>query len=497
MFTLIAVFAAAAVTAFGAYTVAEIVSLNSRTRSISSATAQLIDVQQDLGDQELDLAGHIHRTIDMADDLSLSVQNIAYQQQAEHTISTLEKKIATIREIVSSAMHQRLAPAAMQQQQYKKFISVLQQETVNRGFQLLISRVADLLQCSTSFVISDSGFSIITHIPSSPVEAILDMYRFIPLPIPVHSQYHALVDISDTVLAIAPSEVIFRTLSAFDLSQCDKLGEYFICQNGNVMRKALPALSETSKDQGVCMYAIFTQNFKIIPVVCDIFITPASTTVLQLSPRSFATYSARDFSGTLQCTGAALNISSVHFHAHKIKTLSLEPGCILDSEQHVFSAGDRARTRAWSVNITLPLAELRLTADLNFTSFHQFRQHADFTFRNTSKFHLPTALVQWKAWQHASSQTPSPLDSFLAPHPWLPCLVFGLCLSQLLLFFYVRRLLSRIPSDGPSQAPGPQISVMTVNHAADLPYPPAPPYAPPSAPSAAELSRNLFPSLKK
>ena len=245
------------------------------------------------------------------------------------------------------------------------------------------------------------------------------------------------------------------------------------------------------------MYALFTQNFKILPDVCDIYITPASTTVLQLSPRSFATYSDRDFSGTLQCTGAALNISAIQFAANSIRTISLAPGCILDSERHVFSAGDRARTRAWSVNITLPLKDLQLTADLNFSSFHQFRQHADFTFKNATKFHLPTALAHWKAWQHASTNAPSPFSSFFAPHPWIPCLVVALCISQFLFFLYVRRISSRLPADGLTAGSGPQISVTTVNNAADLPYPPAPPYAPPSAPSMAELSRNIFPTLRK
>ena len=163
----------------------------------------------------------------------------------------------------------------------------------------------------------------------------------------------------------------------------------------------------------------------------------------------------------------------------------------------MFSAGDRARTRAWSVNITLPLADLQLTADLNFSSFHQFRQHADFTFKNATKFHLPTALAQWKARRHASSDTLLPFFTFLTPHPWIPCLVIALCFSQFLFFLYVRRLSSRLSADGLTTGPGPQISVTMVNNAAELPYPPAPPYALPSAPSMAELSRNIFPSLRK
>ena len=497
VFTLIAVLAAAAVTAFGAYTVAELVSLNSRTHSIMAATEAILGVQEDLGQQELNLEGFVKRTIDMTDAIGASVEAVAYHHQVEHTIRALEKKMSTIRELLAAAMQRRLSPAAMLHLQYKRFLAVLQHETFHRGFQLLISRVADLLQCDTSFIFTNTGFNIITHIPSSPVEAILDMYRFIPLPIPVHSQYHALIDLSDTVLAIAPSQVIFRTLSAFDLSQCHRLGDYFTCQNSNVMRKALPAMNELEMDQGVCMYAIFTQNFKIVSKVCDIFLSPAKSTVYQLAPRSFASFSARAYSGTLQCTAASVNISTIQFKRNELRQFSLAPGCVLDSEKHVFSAGEQDRTRAWSVNVTFPLSEFPLTADLNLSSFHAFRMSADFSLQNKSTFHLPTALEHWRKWAKDNGSSPSLLDSIATPHPWVPFVIIGLCISNILLFLYVRRLRASRPDNGPPAGPGPHISVTTVNHAAEPPLPSAPPYSPPSDPSQIELSRYLFPSLRK
>ena len=496
VFTLIAVLAAAAVTAFGAYTVAEIISLNSKTRSISDATEAIIGVQQDFGQEELNLEGHVKRTIDMADDLATSVSSLAYIHQAEHTVGAMERKMSTIREIVTAAMYQRLAPAAMQQQQYKRFLLALQQESFHRGFQLLISRTADLLQCATSFVMTDSGINIITHIPSSPVEAILDMYRFIPLPIPVHSEYHALLDISDTVLAIAPSGVIFRTLSAFDLSQCDKLGEYFICHDGNVMRKALPAMQDVSRDNGVCMYALFSQNFEVVANACNVLIVPAQTTVQQLSPHTFATYAERDFLGTVQCTGsAASNISAIRFQAKQIKPVSLAPGCIVDSDRHVFSAGDRARTRTWSVNITIPLRQMQLTRDLNFSSFHEFRRHADFTLQNTSRFELPTALTHWKQWLHRQ-QSASALDFLVPSHPWVSFFLVGMGLSQILLMLYVRHLHLRFLRVEHSGTPGPSISVMAVNNA-DTANSAPPSFERATAPPDMTLSRHLFPSFRK
>ena len=496
VFTLIAVFAAAAVTAFGAYTVAEIVSLNSETRSISEATDSIIGLQQQFGEKELNLEGHVQRTIDMADDLGTAVSNLAYVHQAEHTVSALERKMSSIREIVTAAMYQRLAPAAMQQQQYKLFLQALQHESFNRGFQLLVSRTADLLQCATSFVMTSDGIDIITHVPSSPVEAILDMYRFIPLPIPVHDEYHALFDISDTVLAIAPSGVIFRTLSAFDLSQCSKLGEYFTCHDGNVMRKALPAMQDVTQDNGVCMYALFSQNFDIIDKACKVFILPAHTTVQQLSPHTFATYAEKDFLGTVQCTGsAAANISAIHYKAKQIRPISLAPGCVADSERHVFSAGDRARTRTWSVNITIPMATMQLTRELNFTSFHLFRKHADFAFRNQSRFELPAALAHWKEWVH-KQQNASPLDILIPAHPWVSFIIFGLVISNILILEYVRHLhlrFLRVERPGPS---APHISVMAVNNADTANSAPPPSYVA-SAPPDMTLSRHLFPSLRK
>ena len=496
IFTLIAVLAAAAVTAFGAYTVAEIISLNAKTRSISDATEQIIGLQQDFGSEELNLEGHVKRTIAMADDLATSVSNLAYIQQAEHTVGVLERKLSTIREIITAAMYQRLAPAAMQQQQYKRFLVALQQESFHRGFQLLISRTSDLLQCATSFVMTDTGINIITHIPSSPVEAILDMYSFIPLPIPVHNEYHALLDISDTVLAIAPSGVIFRTLSAFDLSQCSQLGEYFICHNGNVMRKALPAMQDVIRDNGVCMYALFSQNFDVAARACNVLIMPAQTAVLQLSPHTFATYAERDFLGTVQCTGAAAsNISAIKFRAKQIRPVSLAPGCIVDSDRHVFSAGDRARTRTWSVNITIPLEKMQLTQDLNFTSFHQFRRHADFTLQNKTHFELPTALAHWKQWLH-QQESSSSLDFLVPSHPWVSFFIIGIGLLQILLICYVRHLHLRFLKVERTGSPGPNLSVMAVNNA-DTANSAPPSFAQATAPPDMTLSRHLFPSFRK
>ena len=499
VFTLIAVLAAAAVTAFGVYTVSEITALNRKTRSISEVAAEVIDVQQEFGSAEVNLEGHVQRTIRMSDDLALTVRNLAYSTQTEHTVSALERKMATVREIITAAMYQRLAPAAMQQRQFKFFLQTLQMESRKRGFQLLVSRTADLLQCSTSFIMTDVGINIITHVPSSPLEAVLDMYKFIPLPIPVHDQYHAILGITDTVLAIAPSQVIFRSLTAFDLSQCNKLGEYFICHDGNVMRKALPAMKTLTTDSGVCMYSLFTQNFEVAATACDVYIAPAQSTVQQISTNSFVTFSDRSFTGSLQCLNGDTNVTSIKFYANRMQPVTLPPGCILDSEQHVFSSGDRARTRSWSVNISIPQQQFQLTGDLNFSSFHEFRLHSDFTLKNSSTYHLPIALQHWRQWL-SKQQASSPMMALHALTPWASIVMIVIGVSQLLLFAYVRRALSRhtAPVGHPPQpGPGPNISVMTVNNSAELPVSMAPPV--PSAPSPTDMpfSRFLFPSLRK
>ena len=500
VFTLIAVLAAAAVTAFGVYTVSEITALNARTRSISEVASEVIDVQQEFGSSELNLEGHVQRTIRMSDDLAMTVRNLAYSTQTEHTVSAIERKMATVREIITAAMYQRLAPAAMQQKQFRYFLQTLQIESTKRGFQLLISRTSDLLQCSTSFVMTDVGINIITHVPSSPLEAILDMYRFVPLPIPVHDQYHATIGISDTILAIAPSEVIFRTMSAFDLSQCTRLGDYFVCHEGNVMRKALPAMQTAGTDSGVCMYALFTQNFEVANKACDVYISPASSSVHQISTHTFVTFSDRPFTGSLQCLDSTSNLSSISFRPNQIQSVTLPPGCILDSERHVFSSGDRARTRAWSINISVPHDQLSLTGDINFTSFHQFRLHSDFSLHNQSSYHLPVALQHWKQWLH-SQESVSPLDALTAATPWATVVMIVIAVSQILVVLYVRHALSRLQPQGghpnPPPGPVPNISVMTVNHAAEMPAPSVPLY--PSAPSPTDmsLSRFIFPSLRK
>ena len=247
------------------------------------------------------------------------------------------------------------------------------------------------------------------------------------------------------------------------------------------------------------MYSLFTQNFEVAATACDVYIAPAESAVQQISTHSFITFSDRSFTGSLQCLNGDTNVTSIKFLANKMQPVTLPPGCILDSEQHVFSSGDRAHTRSWSVNISIPQQQFKLTGDLNFSSFHEFRLHSDFTLKNSSTYHLPIALQHWRQWLD-NQQSSSPLMAQHAMTPWACVVMIGIGISQILLFTYVRHALSRHPTQvgHPSHSgPGPSISVMTVNNSAELPVSLAPPV--PSAPSPTDMpfSRFLFPSLRK
>lgn len=102
------------------------------------------------------------------------------------------------------------------------------------------------------------------------------------------------------------------------------------------------------------MYSLFTQNFEVTDTACDVYIMPAQFTVQQFSTHSFITFSDRSFTGSLQCLNGDKNVSYIKLLANKMQLLTLPSGSILDSERHVFSSGDSARARSWSVNISIP-----------------------------------------------------------------------------------------------------------------------------------------------
>jgi len=328
------------------------------------------------------------------------VAKAAENGRFDAAIHLLEYRLRDDETIVSAALVGRLAPAALQGKNRTQIVTALHETTEARGLVALVNRPSDLLQCDTSFIMDEEGMTLLVHVPVTPRESLLEVYRFIPLPVPVHQEYHSQITLSTDILAINPENSLFRTLTYEELTRCHKVGFFFVCDKANVVRRNndnLPA----GENEEVCLLALFQQRYDLAGASCPKSLVAAPATVIQVSETRFMTYSPTEHQGTIRCP---LNVTHVPlgrqtFSANSISPIDLEPGCTAYTNTHVFSAPTFDKVQEWAVEYDLEASQVRalnLTGGFDMDEFHAWVEQAAPHLRRHGSFKLNEALAEWQ-----------------------------------------------------------------------------------------------------
>jgi hypothetical protein len=306
---------------------------------------------------------------------------------------------------------------------------------------------SDWLQHETSFIATEGGYDLYVHIPLMGKDSGMDIHRHVRLPIPLDGDYHLNIEAADEYIAVTSDGALFRAISAADLADCRKYGDFFACDRGNVVRRA-PEIglnqAEPTKDGELCLWALFYQKYALAREVCDMTISPQVDMVKQLAPNTFALFSSKPHQGQIICRNKQGDQKRT-FSAHAVNLITLDPGCAALTDTHVFSTSDVAFTRdaaEWMVQFDWPYSSAELSHNLNTSEFHRLRISSEHEFFNQSRVPLMNAL---RAVTAANFLRPaSPVTSFFAEWPTLTAVIPGgaatlSCLALFLIVFLAYR----------------------------------------------------------
>jgi len=126
-----------------------------------------------------------------------------------------------------------------------------------------VNYASDLFQVDVSHLYDPKTlqFTLIVHIPLISNANLLELYKFLQLPI--HFNFSANVSVTpdvgqDNHLAIGHSKS-FQTISSTDLHSCLYLGDTFFCKGRKVMETSL---------QKSCLGSLYLANAEAIQTTC-------------------------------------------------------------------------------------------------------------------------------------------------------------------------------------------------------------------------------------
>jgi hypothetical protein len=174
----------------------------------------------------------------------------------------IEKKFQPVvhhyENVVKSAQHHRLAPGALPHDVLDEILNHTLSVARKRNMVSFVNYGLDLFQVEVFHLYDHKTlqFTLIIHIPLVSNANLLELYKFLLLPI--HFNFSANVSITpdiglNNLLAIGHSES-FQTISSTDLHSCLHLGDTFFCKGRKV--------TETSLKKS-CLCSLYLANAKL------------------------------------------------------------------------------------------------------------------------------------------------------------------------------------------------------------------------------------------
>ena len=272
-------------------------------------------------------------------------------------IDIAARRVTMQEQAIAGMLQGRLVPAALNDVDIKKTSTDIAKYAAVQGMRPLAKFFTDYLQMETSFFSSDEGYKLFLHIPLMQLGTELRVFRHARVPIPVGHGYQVTVESEKEFIAISNDNSFYRTMTANELAECGRKGDFFFCKVGNVVRRApLKLTGNFGKDPDLCLWALFTQNNHIAVQVCTVYVASAPDSVLQLSPTRFIAFNEKPHQARMECRNNSISHKK-RFAVKGVTDIHVPAGCSVTTETHVFAASDVAFTRPadnWAVEYTWP-----------------------------------------------------------------------------------------------------------------------------------------------
>ena len=261
-------------------------------------------------------------------------------------LDVIEARLNMFDQAIMAGLMGRLSPSVLLEVDTARVTARIERIAKSRGMVQLANHLSDWLQFEATLVATKEGADIILHVPLVDDAAIMHIYQFHPLPIPLGHDLHLSLDPAPfTYLAVDRRMEKFRALTLAQLQACRSVGLFRLCDFGSVVRHA-PKTEDQWPDHidgELCLFALMAREFRLAGRVCTSHIGSQEAALVQLGPSTFASYSTTADRGTVECHGTSA--SHLAFTIGNLSKISLPFGCTAMTNTHTFSSADDSLTR--------------------------------------------------------------------------------------------------------------------------------------------------------
>ena len=303
------------------------------------------------------LAANIDRDRDMIIALATSQADLGNRLRVDEFITAVTEDASRVQRrwdrflsIYDAAITGTLSVQALSGRDISQIQDILARAAVARGLVIPINSGNDFLQCPISFTVTASRLEIVVHVPAAPESSLLQVFRYIPMPLPLVQGGVATPRLNDHIIAINPGQDRFAVLSAYDLVQCKSLGGLLYCPDLTSVRRPVPVNDDSHDlDEGLCLFSLITRNLDDALRRCPVTLSQSPDVVRQLGKGKFMIHTATDQEGQWECASNSLLAADLHFQIEAGRTIDVmvKEGCQGITKTHLFANPDNSRSTDW------------------------------------------------------------------------------------------------------------------------------------------------------
>jgi hypothetical protein len=274
-----------------------------------------------------------------ARDVAKYAKNLYYYQDAMYkymgimiALSRLADQTTRFRAGLTDLLHGKLSPELLSPETVKGALKKLQIKLQKKNLVLAI----DNFHQAYNYPVSYRQYPNLTivvhlHIPALREHDILDLYKFMPLPLILESEQgtaYATPLPEHQYLAINQDQSQYRVMPAADLAnECSHIGDLFICRHSNLVAK---------KSRPNCLVALFTNSEQQIRDMCAFDFRPKNDELVQLGESTFLLFQTEASPIAFFCDASA---SMPPIPAETgVQQITVPAGCTAEARSFIFEA---------------------------------------------------------------------------------------------------------------------------------------------------------------
>jgi hypothetical protein len=241
---------------------------------------------------------------------------------------------------LNDLLHGKLSPALLSPYTLDRALTGLREKLQERSLVLAIEDHHQAYNYPVSYHQHPNlTITVHLHIPALKRHDILDLYKFMPLPLIINSDQgpaYATPLPQHQYLAINHESSQYRVMPAADLAnECSHIGDLFICRHSNLVAK---------KSRPNCLVALFTNKQDDIRNRCHFDFKPKFDELVQLGESTFLLFQTEDDDISFYCD---VNSETDPFPAKRgVQQITVPPGCIAESRSFLFEGQITVNTNA-------------------------------------------------------------------------------------------------------------------------------------------------------